>query len=72
MGPQGAGGGSRKPYDPGGPPEPVDDERVHVRQYERWGPFFLPAYFACSLAALARGRDAYRANPFEKEAFEKS
>jgi hypothetical protein len=21
-------------------------ERVHVRQYERWGPFFIPAYLA--------------------------
>src|SRR6187549_2023618 len=23
-------------------------ELVHVRQYERWGPFFIPAYLACS------------------------
>src|ERR1051325_4937621 len=23
-------------------------ELVHVAQYECWGPFFVPAYFACS------------------------
>ena len=23
-------------------------ERVHVAQYERWGPLFLPAYLAAS------------------------
>ncbi|MEZ6196296.1 MAG: hypothetical protein R3F20_11320 [Planctomycetota bacterium] len=44
-------------------------ERVHVRQYERWGPFFLPAYFAASLAARGRGGNAYRDNRFEREAF---
>jgi hypothetical protein len=45
-------------------------ERVHVRQVERWGPFFLPAYVLASLVAAMRGRDAYRENPFEREAFE--
>ncbi|MCA9266516.1 MAG: hypothetical protein KDA60_21800 [Planctomycetales bacterium] len=44
-------------------------ERVHVRQYERWGPLFLPAYFTCSLVMWLWGRDAYRDNPFEVEAF---
>ncbi|HYE57360.1 MAG TPA: hypothetical protein VD948_02595 [Rhodothermales bacterium] len=44
-------------------------ERVHVRQYERWGPFFLPAYAAASLWAAARGRPAYLANAFEREAY---
>ncbi len=44
-------------------------ERVHVRQYARWGPFFLPLYALSSLVALARGRDAYRSNAFEAEAF---
>lgn len=43
-------------------------ERVHVAQYERWGPFFLPAYAAASLVALARGRGAYLDNCFEREA----
>jgi len=45
-------------------------ERVHVRQYEQWGPFFLPAYFTASLVAAARGRHYYRDNPFEREARE--
>lgn len=44
-------------------------ERVHVRQYERWGPVFLPAYLLSSLWQLARGRCPYRDNAFEKQAF---
>ena len=44
-------------------------ERVHVAQYERWGPFFLPAYLAASLVALARGRHPYFDNPFERDAW---
>src|SRR5688500_14561895 len=24
-----------------------EHELVHVRQYERWGPFFIPAYLLC-------------------------
>ncbi len=44
-------------------------ERVHVRQCERWGPCFLPAYVIGSLLALARGGHFYRDNPFEQEAF---
>jgi len=43
-------------------------ERVHVRQYERYGPFFLPAYFVSSVIALARGADPYSQNRFEREA----
>ena len=43
-------------------------ERVHVRQYERWGPFFVPAYLAASLWAYLRGRDFYLDNRFEREA----
>ena len=46
-----------------------DHERVHVAQCERWGPLFLPAYALASLWALVRGRDPYRDNPFEREAF---
>jgi len=45
-------------------------ERVHVRQYERWGPFFIPAYLLASLAALLAGRHPYRDNAFEREAEE--
>ncbi len=43
-------------------------ERVHVRQYERWGVFFFPAYAIAGLRELARGRDPYRDNYFEREA----
>ena len=43
-------------------------ERVHVKQYELWGPLFVPAYFAAGLYALARGRHPYLDNPFELEA----
>jgi hypothetical protein len=39
-----------------------------VRQYERWGAFFLLAYPAASLWQLLRGRRAHRDNPFEIEA----
>jgi hypothetical protein len=43
-------------------------ERVHVRQCERWGPLFLPAYLVAGAWQWARGRNAYRDNPFEVEA----
>jgi hypothetical protein len=44
-------------------------ERVHVRQYEQWGPLFIPAYLAAGAWAWLRGGDAYYDNPFEREAF---
>jgi hypothetical protein len=44
-------------------------ERVHVRQYERWGPAFIPAYLIAGLSAAFRRRHPYFANPFEIEAF---
>lgn len=44
-------------------------ERVHVRQYMYWGPFFLPAYLGASLWLYATGRDGYRCNPFEVQAY---
>jgi hypothetical protein len=47
-------------------------ERIHVRQYERWGPLFIPAYLIASLAVRLRGGDAYRDNPFEREAYANS
>lgn len=43
-------------------------ERVHVRQYERWGVFFLPAYFIASACAALRGGHYYVDNVFEREA----
>jgi hypothetical protein len=49
-----------------------EHERVHVKQYERWGPFFLPGYGAASVYLWLRGRDPYHDNPFEKEAYAKA
>jgi hypothetical protein len=46
-----------------------DHERVHVRQVERWGPLFLPAYLGCSLWLWLRKKNPYLDNPFEKEAY---
>ena len=46
-----------------------DHEQVHVRQYERWGPFFLPVYLSWSLFLWAQNKDAYLDNPFEVEAY---
>ncbi|MEZ6153574.1 MAG: hypothetical protein R3C09_26035 [Pirellulaceae bacterium] len=44
-------------------------ERVHVRQFERWGPLMGPAYLGASAWLWLCGRDAYRDNPFEIEAY---
>lgn len=44
-------------------------ERVHVRQYERWGPIFVPVYLAASALLYLAKRDGYRENPFEREAY---
>lgn len=44
-------------------------ERVHVRQYERWGPLFVPAYLLSGLLALLRGGHPYFDNYFERQAF---
>ena len=48
-----------------------DHEHVHVRQYERWGPLFLPAYFASSVFAWRRGLNPYLDNRFEREAYDR-
>lgn len=44
-------------------------ELVHVRQYERWGPMFVPAYFVASAWVWSRGGDPYWDNPFEAQAY---
>jgi hypothetical protein len=44
-------------------------ERVHVAQYERWGPFFIPLYLLFTLIIYCRGGRPYLDNPFELEAF---
>jgi hypothetical protein len=46
-----------------------EHELVHVRQFERWGLFMVPAYFLSSLSAWARGEDHYAGNRFEREAY---
>lgn len=46
-----------------------DHERVHVRQYEKWGPAFIPTYLAFSIWLYLAGRDEYLENPFERQAF---
>ena len=43
-------------------------ERVHVRQFERWGALFLPAYLMASVYATLRGGHYYFDNAFEREA----
>ena len=45
-------------------------EWVHVRQYERWGPLFLPAYLLSSALLWIAGRNPYWENPFEVEAYD--
>jgi len=47
-------------------------ERVHVRQCQRWGPFFVPVYILGSLAAWVRGGRPYEDNFLEREAWAKS
>ena len=47
-------------------------EQVHVRQYERWGLLFGPAYLLSSLSQLAQGRRPYLDNHFEREAYAKA
>jgi hypothetical protein len=42
-------------------------ERAHVRQYEVWGPFFVPAYLLAGLYELLRGRHPYLDNYFERD-----
>lgn len=45
--------------------ETFEHELVHVRQYELWGPLFVPIYLIVSLWARTRGGNAYRDNRFE-------
>lgn len=45
-----------------------EHEQAHVRQAERWGGAFLPAYLLASLWAWTRGEHYYRDNWFERDA----
>jgi len=57
-------------------PEALDGARqhelVHVRQYERWGPLFVPAYLFWWSLLWLRGRHPYFDHPFEREAFDQT
>ena len=44
-------------------------ERVHVGQYERWGPLMIPLYLLSSCAAQLRGEHPYWDNHFERDAY---
>ena len=46
-------------------------ERVHVAQCQKWGPLFLPLYGLSSGLAWWRGKNPYRDNIFEVEAYGK-
>ena len=43
-------------------------ERVHVRQSEQWGPFFVPAYLVAGAWSWLHGTGAYHGNYFERQA----
>ena len=45
-----------------------EHEQAHVRQVERWGALFIPAYLAASLLAWHRGDHYYFDNWFERDA----
>jgi hypothetical protein len=45
-----------------------EHEQAHVRQVERWGPAFIPAYLLASGWAWARGGHYYLDNWFELDA----
>jgi len=44
-------------------------EHMHVRQAERWGLFFVPAYLLAGFWQWMCGSHVYYDNPFELEAF---
>jgi hypothetical protein len=45
-----------------------DHEQAHVRQVERWGIAFIPAYLVASVIAWRRGEHYYYDNWFERDA----
>jgi len=46
-----------------------EHERMHVRQYELWGPLMVPVYLFSSCLATVRGRHPYWDNWFERAAY---
>lgn len=49
-------------------PETMAHECEHIRQWQRLGPFYLPAYFGSSAIAFLRGQKPYWDNAFESAA----
>lgn len=47
-------------------------EFVHVRQYEQWGPLFIPAYLGAGLYQWLRGKNPHWDNHFEVQARKQS
>jgi hypothetical protein len=45
-----------------------EHEQAHVRQVERWGAAFIPAYLLASAWAWSQGQDYYLDNWFERDA----
>jgi hypothetical protein len=45
-----------------------DHEQAHVRQVERWGFAFIPAYLVASVIAWRQGGHYYHDNWFERDA----
>ena len=45
-------------------------EQIHVDQYEKWGVLFIPVYLGCSAYLWLAGKDCYRDNPFEQQAYQ--
>ncbi len=45
---------------------------IHVRQYECWGPLFVPMYLTWWFVLWCSGKDPYYDNPFEREAYDES
>jgi hypothetical protein len=47
-------------------------EHVHVRQHEKWGALFVPLYLASSFIGWAQGKNLYRDNLIEREAYKEA
>ena len=45
-----------------------EHEWIHVKQYQWWGPFFIPAYLLNSLWHWFCGEEIYVDNDFERQA----
>jgi len=53
-------------------PDTLAHEVEHVRQWERFGPLYLPLYFGSSALVALRGKRAYWDNGFEVAARERA